>query len=315
MAGGTSNIAIYGAIGANLAIAVSKFVAASITGSSAMISEGIHSFVDTGNGMLLLLGIRLSKRTADVKHPFGHGKELYFWSLIVAVLIFAVGSGMSFYEGITHLQHPNPLEDPTWNYVVLSLAIVFETISFVIALREFAKVRDKRKSYWQGIQESKDPSVFAIILEDLAALLGLVIALLGVFLGHQLNNPYIDGAASILIGVLLGIVAVILVLKSKALLIGEGADPELLGNIRQLVEADPTVEAADMPMTMHFGPQEVMLALNVKFKANLAVGEVEMGIDRLEEIIRNRHPEVKRIFIEAQSLSAKRLQKTTLANG
>ena len=314
MAGGTSNIAIYGAIVANLAIAVSKFVAASITGSSAMISEGIHSFVDTGNGLLLLLGIRLSKRAPDVSHPFGHGKELYFWSLIVAVLIFAIGSGMSFYEGITHLQHPNPLEDPTWNYIVLGLAIVFETISSIIAIREFAKVRDQRKSYWQGIRESKDPGVFAIILEDLAALLGLIIALLGVFLGHQLNNPYIDGVASITIGVLLAIVAIILVSKSKALLIGEGADPELLGSIRQLVEADRIVEAVDMPMTMHFGPQEVMLALNVKFKANLAVGEVEMGIDRLEETIRTRHPEVKRIFIEAQSLSANQLQKKTLTS-
>jgi cation diffusion facilitator family transporter len=302
MAAGSSHLAIYGAIFANLAIAISKFVAAAFTGSSAMISEGIHSLVDTGNGLLLLLGIRLSKRPPDVHHPLGHGKELYFWTLIVAVLIFAIGGGMSFYEGITHIQHPNPLHDPTWNYIVLGLAIVFESISCYIALREFAKVREKGKSFWRAIKESKDPGIFAIILEDAAAMAGLVIALAGVFLGHQLQNPYIDGFASILIGILLAVVAVVLVIESKALLIGEGGRPELVAGIHELVRADEAVEDLKTPITMHFGPYEVLLALNVHFRKELALGDTEAAINRLEHQIREKYPEVKRIFIEAQSL-------------
>lgn len=302
MAAGASHLAIYGAIFANLAIAISKFVAAAFTGSSAMISEGIHSLVDTGNGLLLLLGIRLSKRPPDVQHPFGHGKELYFWTLIVAVLIFAIGGGMSFYEGITHIQHPNPLQDPTWNYIVLGLAILFEGISFLIAMRQFAQVREKGKSFWRAIKESKDPGIFAIILEDSAALIGLVIALVGVFLGHQLQNPLIDGFASILIGILLAVVAVVLVIESKALLIGEGGRPELVAGITELVRADEAVENLKTPITMHFGPQEVLLALNVHFRKEMALGDTETAINRLEYRIREKYPEVKRIFIEAQSL-------------
>jgi cation diffusion facilitator family transporter len=302
MAAGSSNLAIYGAIIANLAIAISKFVAAAFTGSSAMISEGIHSLVDTGNGLLLLLGIQLSKRPPDVQHPLGHGKELYFWTLIVAVLIFAIGGGMSFYEGITHIQHPNPLQDPTWNYIVLGLAIVFEGTSFYIAMREFAKVREKGKSFWRAIRESKDPGIFAIILEDSAALVGLVIALAGVFMGHQLSNPYIDGLASILIGILLAVVAVILVVESKALLIGEGGSPALVAGIQELVKSDEAVEDLNTPITMHFGPYEVLLALNVRFKKDLVMGETEAAINRIEPLIREKFPEVKRIFIEAHSL-------------
>jgi cation diffusion facilitator family transporter len=307
MASGSSNIAIYGAIAANLAIAVSKFIAAAFTGSSAMISEGIHSLVDTGNGALILLGIRLSKRPADLNHPFGHGKELYFWSLIVAVLIFSIGGGMSFYEGITHIQHPNPLQDPTWNYIVLGLSILFEGISFALAFREFSVVRDKSKSFWQAIKDSKDPGVFAIILEDTAALLGLIVALLGVFLGHQLHNPYIDGAASIVIGILLAVVAIILVNKSKALLIGEGASPELVQSIYTLVKSDEAVMDLDSPITMHFGPNEILLALNVIFRKDLNIGETEVSINRMETIIRDQHPEIKRIFIEAHSISSQKM--------
>ncbi len=302
MSAGSSKLAIYGAIGANLAIAVSKFVAAAITGSSAMISEGIHSVVDTGNSLLLLLGIGLSKRPADVGHPFGHGKELYFWTLIVAVLIFSIGGGMSFYEGITHLQHPNPLQDPRWNYIVLGLSFVFEGISQVISVREFNAARDKKKRFWRAIKDSKDPSTFAIILENGAAMVGLVVAALGVYLGHQFNNPYFDGIASIIIGVLLTVVAVFLVVESKALLVGEGADPELVNSIHQLVETDEAVNSLAPPMTMHFGPHEILLALDVDFKDELGVGEAEVAINRLEQKIREMHPEVKRIFIEAHSL-------------
>jgi cation diffusion facilitator family transporter len=198
----SSKLAIYGAIGANVAIAISKFVAAYFTGSSAMLSEGIHSLVDSGNGLLILFGVNQSQKPADRRHPFGRSKELYFWSLIVAILVFSVGGGMSFYEGIEHIKHPAPITDPTWNYVVLGLSLVFEGISCFLAFKAFNADRGN-EGFWATLRRSRDPSVFAILLEDLAALTGLVIALAGVYFGHLLRNPYLDGAASIGIGLLL----------------------------------------------------------------------------------------------------------------
>jgi cation diffusion facilitator family transporter len=295
-----SKIAILGAVAANLAIAVTKFVAAGFTGSSAMLSEGIHSVVDTGNGLLLLLGMRRSQRPADGQHPFGHGKEYYFWSLIVAILIFAIGGGMSIYEGITHLEHPSPIEDPFWNYLTLGLAFVFESTSYYIASRQVLKNRGA-KSYWQALRTSKDPGVFAVVYEDTGALLGLVIAFLGVFLGHRFNNPYFDGAASILIGLVLVVIAVLLVSESKGLLIGEAADPELIGSIRRIVGVEAAVETFGHPLTMHFGPREILLVLNVGFRKQLSTTQVEEAINRLEAAIRSRHPEVKRIYVEAHA--------------
>lgn len=298
----SSKVAIYAAIGANLLIAIAKFVAAAFTGSSAMISEGIHSLVDTGNGLLLLLGIRKSKKLPDANHPFGHGKELYFWSLIVAILIFSIGGGMSFYEGIAHIRNPNPLTDPTWNYVVLGLAMVFESIALYLALKNFNATRAGR-SFWKDIRGSKDPANFAVIFEDTAALLGLMIAGLGVFLGHQLNNPYLDGVASLLIGVILSGIAIFLAYESKGLLIGEGADPKVLESIERLVNADAAIQAARPPLTMHFGPNEVFLALDVNFRKGISAIEVEQGVERIEKMIRAEHPDIKRIFIEARALS------------
>ncbi|SDM40240.1 cation diffusion facilitator family transporter [Catalinimonas alkaloidigena] len=303
-----SKLAIYAAIGANLAIAASKFVAAYFTGSSAMISEGIHSVVDTGNGLLLLLGIRKSQKAADASHPFGYGKELYFWSLIVAILIFAIGGGMSFYEGIAHLRHPSPLTDPTWNYVVLGLAALFESIALGLALKQFNATRGT-KGVWEAIRASKDPANFAVIFEDSAALLGLVVAALGVYLGHQLNNPYFDGAASLVIGVILSTTATLLAYESKGLLIGEGADPEVLKQIEALAETDPAIRDAKRPLTMHFGPNEVFLALDVNFKQGLSAAEVEQAVERIERNIRAQHPDVQRIFIEARSVSTERDRK------
>jgi cation diffusion facilitator family transporter len=199
MAGSSSKIVVYGAIGANLAIAVSKFVAAAFTGSAAMMSEGIHSLVDSGNGLLILLGMNRSARPADARHPFGYSKEIYFWTVIVAVLIFAVGGGMSLYKGYQYIRNPAPLTDPTWNYWVLGLAIVFEGVACTLAYREFRKTQGDQ-GFWQALRTSRDPAVFAILLEDLAALVGLVIALAGIFFGHLLNNLYLDGAASMTIG-------------------------------------------------------------------------------------------------------------------
>jgi cation diffusion facilitator family transporter len=226
----SSKKVIFAAIGGNLAIAVMKFVAAAFNGSSAMLSEGIHSLVDPGNGLLPLLGFRLSRQPADASHPFGYGKDLYFWMLIVAVLIFAVGGGMSMYEGISHLFHPNPLTNPLWNYVVLGSAIVFEGFVWVIAFKAFRAVQGGQ-SLWQAVRTSKDPTTFAVLFEDTAALLGLLVALLGVYFGHQFDNPYLDGTASIVIGLILAVVAMLLAYESKGLLVGESADTQAVAGI------------------------------------------------------------------------------------
>src|SRR5690348_2406329 len=222
-----SKLPIYSALIANFLIAATKFVAALITGSSAMISEGIHSLVDTANEFLLLLGLRKSRQKADARRPFGYGKELYFWSFIVSILIFSVGGGISFYEGISHLQHPERIKDPMWNYIVLGFAFLFDGISFIISLRNFNKYRGDQP-FWASIKKSKDPSTFVVLFEDAADVLGLIVAFSGVYLGHAYSNPYYDGIASIVIGVLLTAVSVILTRESRSLLMGEPASPQLL---------------------------------------------------------------------------------------
>ncbi len=303
----SSKLPIYGALVANLAIAITKFVAASFTGSSAMLSEGIHSVVDTGNQLLILLGLKRAEKPADKLHPFGYGKELYFWSLIVAVLLFSIGGGMSFYEGISHLQHPSELSDPTWNYAVLGAAFLFEGMSWLIALKNFTKKKSSL-GLFNRIRTSKDPSIFVVILEDTAALLGIVVALLGVYLGHQFENPIYDGIASIIIGVILAVVAIFLVYESKGLLLGESARPDVVESVTSIVRADSGVANAEEPLTMHFGPSEVLLAINVQFKPELSAEAIENAIDRIEKAIRTTHPEIRRIFIEAESITKRREQ-------
>lgn len=310
----TTKTGIYAAMTANVAIAVAKFVAAWFTGSSSMLSEGIHSLVDTGNGLLLLLGICRSQQPSTEEHPFGHGKELYFWSLIVAILIFSLGGGMSFYEGIEHLRHPAPLTDPTWNYVVLGLSAIFEGAALVLSLKTFNAHRGN-KPFWTALRASKDPGNFAVIFEDSAALLGLAVAGLGVFLSHALHNPYLDGVASLVIGLILVVTATLLAYQSKGLLIGEGSDPEVLRRIQALAQADPAVCAARRPLTMHLGHEEVLLALDINFRQELTAAEVEVAVDRLERGIRALHPPIKRIFIEAQSVSIGREQRAQQAAG
>ncbi|MCU1266578.1 MAG: cation diffusion facilitator family transporter [Acidobacteria bacterium] len=295
-----SKTAIIAAIAGNLAIAATKLVAAYLTGSSAMLSEGIHSIVDTGNGGLLLFGSRKARKPADVNHPFGHGMELYFWSLVVAILIFALGGGMSVYEGVTHLTHPHQ-SDPTWNYVVLGFAIVFEGISFFFAYKAF-RTEMGSQGIFQTIRTSKDPTTFTVLFEDTAALLGLLVAFAGIFLGHLLHNPYLDGAASIVIGLILGVVAAFLAFESKGLLIGEGVNPEVLASIRSLVRGDVAIEEVRKSLTMHFGPSEVLLTLDVRFKKHLKSNQIAAAIDRIEKQIREKHPEIRHIFIEAKSL-------------
>jgi cation diffusion facilitator family transporter len=295
-----SRTAIFAAIAGNLAIAATKMMAAFFTGSSAMLSEGIHSLVDTGNGGLLLLGFRMSQKPPDANHPFGHGKELYFWSLVVAILIFALGGGMSVYEGVTHLSHPQ-VQHSIWNYVVLGFAIVFESFSFYFAYKAF-RAEMSGQGVFETIRSSKDPTTFTVLFEDTAALLGLIVAFLGIFLGHQLNNPYLDGVASIVIGAILAVVAGFLAYESKGLLIGEGVDPQTLASIRALARSDPAVAQVRKSLTMHFSPDDVLLTLDLGFKKHLTAEKIAAAVSRLEKNIRDQHPEIKHIFIEARSL-------------
>ena len=296
-----SKTAVIAAIAGNLAIAITKLVAAFFSGSSAMLSEGIHSVVDTGNGCLLLVGLKKSQKPADARHPFGHGKELYFWPLIVAILIFALGGGMSIYEGIIHLQHPH-MSDPTWNYVVLGIAFFFESISSFFAFKAFKKEL-RGQGPLAAIRASKDPTAFTVLFEDSAALLGLIVAFLGIFLGHLLENPYFDGAASIGIGIILASVAVFLAYETKGLLIGEGVDPETLAKIRAIVAADPAVDELKEALTMHFGPADVLLTLDIRFKKELSAEQITKAVPRLETTIQSQYPYIKHIFIEAKSLA------------
>jgi cation diffusion facilitator family transporter len=295
-----SKRAIYGAIAANVAIAITKFVVAGITGSAAMLAEGVHSAVDTGNGVLLLVGMKLSQRPATAEHPFGHGKELYFWSLIVAVLIFGLGGGVSIYEGIAHLRTPVPLADPTWNYVVLGAAALFEGGSFFIALRQFLEEAGERP-FWGALHASKDPTTYTVLAEDAAALAGLAIAALGIWLGHRLDMPRLDGAASLAIGLLLAGVAVLLIRESRGLLIGEGLRRDTAQAIRGVALAHPRVCRVAHPLSMYIGADEVLLTLDVEFEQATPAGEVAAAVEAIERQIRERYPRIKRIYIEARA--------------
>ena len=295
-----SKLAIYGAIGANVAIAVTKFAVAGITGSSAMLSEGVHSAVDTFNGLLLLVGIRLSQRPATPEHPFGHGKELYFWSLIVAVLIFGLGGGVAFFEGVQHIRHPEPMRDPTWNYVVLAAAALFEGISFSIALRQFLK-QAGAPPFWEAVHRSKDPTTYTVLAEDAAALAGLTIAAVGIALSHSLDMPVLDGAASVLIGLLLAGVATLLTWESRGLLIGEGIRPETAQAIRDLALAQPSVRDVGRVLSMYVGPDDVLVTMDLDFDEGTDAAKAAAAIGKVEQQVRARFPMIRRLFIESGS--------------
>nr|WP_321457092.1 cation diffusion facilitator family transporter [uncultured Cohaesibacter sp.] len=300
MASHGSKKVIFAALAGNTLISITKFFAASITGSSAMLSEGIHSLVDTGNQGLLLYGIKRAARPADEKHPFGYGAELYFWSFVVALLIFAVGAGLSLYEGIEKVLHPEPIGDPTINFVVLGLAFCFEGWAWLVALREFRSTKGKR-SYIQAVADSKDPTVFTVLFEDSAAMLGLIVAAVGIALSHYLQIPWMDGAASIVIGLILGMTAVLLAFETKSLLIGEAASTESEAEIAAIIHSHPAVTMVNELRTMHRGPNEILLAMSLDFENDMVVGQLESVIADLERHIRERVPQVYRIYIEAQS--------------
>lgn len=294
---------IYAALIGNSLIAICKFVAAGITGSSAMLSEAIHSVVDSGNQLLLLHGIRRARRAPDEKHPFGYGMELYFWTFVVAILIFAIGSGLSFYEGVQHLLHPEPMTNPTVNYVVLALSMVFEGVAWTIAYREFSRTRGDA-SILSAIRHSKDPTVFTVLFEDTAAMIGLLIAFVGVMGSHLFGIHEMDGIASIGIGTVLAAVAVLLAIESKGLLIGEGADPATVRDISTIFDADARISRTNEILTMHFGPNEILLNASFDFVDGLPAEEVEAAISEFEREIKKRHPSIRRVFIEAQGWRA-----------
>lgn len=304
MAESSSKVSIYAALLANMAIAIAKFVGASISGSSAMLSEGIHSVVDSVNEILLLYGLKQSEREPDERHPLGHGQELYFWSLVVAVLIFSLGGGFSIYEGVQSFQESELSASPLVSYGVLGVAALFEATALTVSLREFNNQRPNRQdSLWTAVRRSKDPSSFIVIFEDAAALIGLGVAFGGVYLSQMTQNPMYDGIASIIIGILLTVVAVVLVLETKGLLIGESALPETQESLKRIIRSDRAVTDMGPLITLHLGPKDIMLALNIEFADDLSADEIEAAVRRIETSIRTAHTEVKRIFLEAASTS------------
>lgn len=289
---------------ANIAIGIAKFVGASISGSSAMLSEGIHSVVDSVNEVLLLYGLKQSEKQPDEQFPLGRSQELYFWSLMVAVLIFALGGGISVLQGISSLKSEEVSSDPIVSYCVLVAAAMFEGAALFVSIREFKKTQDDPDlGLWKSIGRSKDPGSFIVIVEDSAALVGLLFAFTGVWLSETTGNPVYDGVASICIGVLLTVTATALVAKTKGLLIGESASPETRTSIKDIVRADDAVSKFEAPITLHLGPRDVLVALNIEFKDSLSSDEIEAAVRRIETDIRKAHDEVKRIFIEAASVS------------
>jgi cation diffusion facilitator family transporter len=304
---------IYAALAGNFLIAITKFGAAAYTGSSAMLSEAIHSMVDTGNQLLMLYGLRRAKRPADVHHPFGYGMELYFWTFVVAILIFAIGGSISVYEGISKLSTPHPVENAYINYTVLGFAMVFEAAAWWVAFKEFRSSKGDL-GYLEAVRRSKDPTIFTVLFEDTAAMLGLVVAMIGIYLADTLNMPILDGVASIVIGVILGLTAVLLAYESKGLLIGEGARGAVVDGIRAIIDSDDRIEHINEVLTMHMGPRDVLLNLSIDFDSAQDADTVQRAISELEARVKEEFPIVTRIFIEAQSQAGHNAAKRAAGN-
>lgn len=294
---------VLAAFAGNLAIAVTKFIAAAVTGSSAMLSEGIHSLVDTTNELLLLYGMKRAARPADADRPFGYGRELYFWSFVVSILVLALGAGVSFYEGVTHLQHPHPIQRPMVNYIVLLVSGVSEGTSWWIALKAFRETMGDQ-SYFQAFRDSKDPTTFTVLFEDSAALLGLLIALLGVAGAHLLQDPRFDGIASLGIGTVLAITSLLLARETKDLLIGEPAHPSVRRDILDMAEADVAIRKANGVLTVQLGPNNIVAALSIEFEDGLTTEEIETCVNRVESAIRCKHQDITVLYVKPQTPEA-----------
>jgi cation diffusion facilitator family transporter len=295
----TSTRTLVIALAANLGIAVSKFVAAWITGSSALLTEGVHSVVDSTNQLLLMWGRRQAKKPPTRLHPFGFGRELYFWSFVVAVLVFSLGAGVSVYEGILHIMHPEEATSPIWAYGVLLIAFLLEGWSTVEAFREFKESKGKL-GWWDAIRRSKDPPAFIVLLENGAAIAGIIAAAAGVFLSQLTQNPFYDGAASVVIGLILGVTALVLAYESKGLLIGEAADPDLVEDLRVLASSCKGVVGVGDILTLHSAPDMITAMLSVDFDDNISAGEVENIVRHIEEQAGQRWPHVRRLFVRPQ---------------
>ena len=304
MASGSRRV-IYAALVGNALISVTKFIAAFSTGSSAMLSEGVHSVVDTGNQLLLLFGLGRARRPPDDKFPFGHGKEVYFWSFVVALLIFAVGAGVSIYEGVHRLRHPQPVANAATNYVVLALAFVFEGAAWTFAYREFKRTKGDM-GYFEAVKRGKNPALFVVLFEDSAAMLGLLVAFVGIFLAEVTGNPYFDGGASVVIGLILGVTAAWLAFETHGLLIGESASTHVIRGIREIVTASPRINVVNEVLTVHMGPEFILVTLSVDFTDESLASEIEDAVAEVDRQIKERYPDVKRVFIEAEAMGRAR---------
>ena len=296
---GSSNKVIYAALIGNSLIAITKFIASALTGSSAMLSEAIHSLVDTGNQILLLFGLKRSKRPADEEFPFGYGKEVYFWSFAVAILIFALGAGLSFTQGLHHVLDPRPIVDLHINYIVLSFAILFEGAALFVATKEFNKHRGQL-GYLAAIKQGKDPTMFVVLFEDSAAMLGLVVAMAGIALYQVTGNPIYDGIASKLIGVILGVTAVWLAYETKGLLIGESASPQIVARIKEVVAGHEMICSVNEIATLHMGPESVVVTISLDFRSDLSADDVESGVTAITLAIKAIDSGIRRVFVEAE---------------
>lgn len=294
-----STRAVVAAMIANAVIAVAKFFAAAVTGSSAMLSEGIHSVADTGNQALLLLGNRRSHRIPDRRHPYGYGQELYFWSLIVAMILFGLGGGFSMYEGIAHFGHPELPQNVGWSYSILAIAFVVEAAALRVALRELGG-KESGRSLWKRVRDCKDPRIFVPVAEDLAALVGVVVAFAGILLARALNLPTLDAIASIIIGFILAAVAVFLAYETRALLVGEAISDALVAKIERTCLADEAVERVVRVLGVYLGPDDILLTLGLKFGPDHTVGDAAAAVERVERAIRGVDARVTRVFIEPE---------------
>lgn len=313
MASGSKKV-IYAALAGNSLIAITKLAASIFTGSSAMLTESIHSMVDSGNQGLLLWGLKKAKKPADEEFPFGHGKEVYFWSFVVAIMIFALGAGISIYEGIKHLieayEHTGAHEfkDPTINYIVLVLAAIFEGFALFFAWREFKKHKGEL-GYFEAVRQGKDPTMFLVLFEDAAAMLGLMVAFFGILIGHALKNPYFDGGASVLIGIILGGVALLLARETKGLIIGESASRHVRNELRAIVSKRPEVKTINELIAIHMGPENIIVTMSLDFQDDLSAHKVETINTELNTLIREAYPDqIRRVFIEVESFAAHQAQ-------